>query len=97
MKFLSILTIFLIFIIAAHAIPVQHLTKSKFGPEVTSLGVRFKDLYQTFTNQVKKVDKKFDFEIAKFNKVIPEAAKKDNTDKKSVEWLLTWNSKYERL
>ncbi len=101
MKSLSILTVLLLFIIViAQATPVQHteeIAKRELGSKVVPLGVRFKDLYQRFNNQLKKVNKKFDHEITKFNKVVPEAAKSDNTDAKSVQWLLNWNADYEKL
>ncbi|RIA81745.1 hypothetical protein C1645_744276 [Glomus cerebriforme] len=102
MKFLPILIGLLIFIIAtAQASPMQQRTKiinkREVGPQVKTLGVKFKDLYQQLNNEIKDVNDKFDKSIASFNEEIPRAAKGDNTSPKSTKWLTKWNKKYEKL
>ncbi|CAG8437506.1 16975_t:CDS:1 [Funneliformis caledonium] len=95
MKFLSIITILLVLIIAiAQAIPA---TKRKAGSKVIPLGVSFEDSYQLINTQSKNATSKFEKRIASFKTEIPKAAKEDQTDKKTVKWLLSWNEKYEKL
>ncbi|RIB17002.1 hypothetical protein C2G38_2038109 [Gigaspora rosea] len=94
MKFLSILSIFLVFIIAiAHAAPA---VKRDIGSKVGEFGVRFKDLYAKQTSDVLKTYKDFEKQNEAFNKAIPEAAKQDGTDQEVVDWLLKWNEKYDK-
>ncbi|CAG8800752.1 5361_t:CDS:1, partial [Gigaspora margarita] len=64
------------------------------GSKVGELGVRFKDLYAEQTSATLKTYKDFEKQSEAFNKQIPEAAKKDGTDQKTVDWLLKWNKKY---
>uniref|UniRef100_A0A1D1YHN4 Nuclear factor 7, brain n=1 Tax=Anthurium amnicola TaxID=1678845 RepID=A0A1D1YHN4_9ARAE len=91
MKFLSILSIFLVLIIAiAHAAP----TKRGIGSKVGELGVRFKDLYAKQTSEVQETYKDFEKQNEAFDKKIPDAAKEDGTDQEVVDWLLKWNKKY---
>ncbi|CAI2175679.1 19607_t:CDS:1 [Funneliformis geosporum] len=95
MKFLPILTVCLILIIAiVQAVPI---TKRALGSKVGTLGVSFEDSYKKFNGQVKAANKKFEKKIALFNKVIPDAAKDDHTDAKTTKWLLDWNAKYEKI
>uniref|UniRef100_A0A1D1Z465 V-type ATP synthase alpha chain 2 n=1 Tax=Anthurium amnicola TaxID=1678845 RepID=A0A1D1Z465_9ARAE len=93
MKFTSILTILLIFTIAAvYAVPLE---KRKLGSNVSTQGVRFKDLYAKLNAKVKKVEKVYDTSIASFDSDIAAAAKKDGTE--VPEFLTSWNKKYKKL
>src|SRR3954453_5698913 len=92
MKFTSILTVLLIFIIAiAHAAPV----KQKLGPHLKTLGVSFEDSYRNLNSQVKTVEKKYKKKIASFAGEAKEAAAKDGTE--VPEFLTTWNDNYHDL
>ncbi|GBB88354.1 hypothetical protein RclHR1_14910002 [Rhizophagus clarus] len=93
MKFTSVLTILLVFVVAiAYASPVQ---KRKLGSNVVTTGVKFKDLYESLNNKVKKVENSYAKAIPSFNDKIKEAAEKDGTD--VPEFLTKWNKKYEAL
>ncbi|GBB99714.1 hypothetical protein RclHR1_03600010 [Rhizophagus clarus] len=93
MKFTSILTVLLVFVVAiAYASPVQ---KRKLGTNVVTTGVRFKDLYASLNNKVKKVEKTYAEAIPSFDDEIKKAAEKDNTE--VPEFLTNWNKKYEKL
>ncbi|CAG8436228.1 9148_t:CDS:1 [Scutellospora calospora] len=96
MKFLSNLVIFLVLIIViAQATPLKR--EKKLGPEVSILGVRFKDLYAGLTSTIKSTNSVFDKLIPSFNEAVKDAAKKDGTSKETEKWLLGWNDKYESL
>ncbi|CAG8658897.1 21004_t:CDS:1 [Racocetra persica] len=96
MKFLSILTLALVLIIAvAHASPVDKAKESpKIGPKVGVLGVRFQDSYEQYTQAVQASYGPFQHKVDSFKAAVTEAAKVDHTDKKAVQWLVGWNDKY---
>ncbi|CAG8644156.1 hypothetical protein RhiirA5_364264 [Rhizophagus irregularis] len=94
MKFASVLIIFLVFVVAiASANPI--LERRKLGNNVVTTGVKFKDLYESLNNKVKKVEKAYGEAIPSFHKEIKEAAEKDGTD--VPEFLEKWNKKYKSL
>ncbi|CAG8637277.1 15306_t:CDS:1 [Dentiscutata heterogama] len=91
MKFLSILTVFLVFVIAiAHTAVI----KRKVGDQVRTDGVRFKDLYQSLTHKFDKTYGHFSKLSDEFDTTIKAAAKEDGTDDKTKKVLLKWNEKY---
>ncbi|RGB42200.1 hypothetical protein C1646_751233 [Rhizophagus diaphanus] len=92
MKFASVLTILLVFVVAiASANPI--LERRKLGNNVVTTGVKFKDLYESLNNKVKKVEKAYAEAIPTFDKEIKEAAEKDGTD--VPVFLKKWNKKYQ--
>ncbi|CAG8557329.1 10743_t:CDS:1, partial [Dentiscutata heterogama] len=71
--------------------------KRNLGQKVETQGVRFKDLYEQKALKVQSIYKSYNEEIKEFDKKIKQAAKKDGTDEKTVEWLIKWNEHYGEL
>ncbi|RIA81063.1 hypothetical protein C1645_837585 [Glomus cerebriforme] len=89
MKFLSILTIFLVFVIViVHAAP----TAEKIGHNLKSLAVARNGIYASLLKKIKNVNKEYDEHIADFNKNLPIAAAADNLPVPAS--LKEWNDKY---
>lgn len=96
MKFtLLIQTLFLAFaIVMAQAVPMEKRAE-KLGPNVSTLGVRFQDQYQTLVDISETIGASYDQRIASFNKNLPLAAKADNTP--VPEFLVEWSGKYAKI
>jgi hypothetical protein len=95
MKFAAVLTILLIFVVViANANPVG-MKKRKLGNNIVTTGVKFKDLYESLNNKVKKVEKAYNAAIPSFDDEVKKAAEKDGTE--VPEFLTKWNKKYEAL
>ncbi|CAG8721317.1 18832_t:CDS:1 [Dentiscutata erythropus] len=90
MKFLSILPVFLVFVIAI----ANTASAAKVGDKVQPLGVRFKDLYASQIANVTSTYNHFNSQSKAFDTKIAAAAKQDGTDAAVTKALLEWNEKY---
>ncbi|RIA93949.1 hypothetical protein C1645_818712 [Glomus cerebriforme] len=89
MKFLSILTIFLVFVIViVHAAPAAE----KIGSNLKTFAIRRNGVYSRLLKKIDEVNKEYDEHIADFNKNLPIAAAANNLPVPA--FLKEWNDKY---
>lgn len=77
-------------IVMAQAVPMKR--GEKFGPNVSILGVSFKDQYKTLADVSDSIVTSYKEKISSFNKQLPVASKKDGTP--VSEFLTTWSKNY---